>query len=394
MMKEKYKIKTQEYSYNIVQGELESVRCKNITKTGYRIYEQQFLGVSGLLGEENDEEGYKQARENLKLEIPYPYEPTKNIKRVRDLTQGTMSPKQMSEDLELYLEECRRNYPEFIFSNKVNWTVMSVELVNESGTELVNVDQCMSVCILLKHVDSADIFESAIEFVSRRWDMELLRKETELMMSGMRVEAELPEDAILLTEWGLPAQKIVEDLSGKAMGYKTSLFKDKLGEVVFNPEFTLVQTADESQLLVPFFDAEGTIREVTPLIEKGRIVRCYTDKQTAQQFGYECSGAADGNYDDVPSLSWANLDLVSNGKTVKELLNGKLGIIIIAASGGDTSPAGNFATPVQYALLTDGEKMLGHLPQFQISGSIYDERHLSGVCLNGLKQALCLNAEI
>lgn len=372
-MKEKYIIKTEEYSFNIVQSALESVRCKNIVKTGYRIYENGSLGVSGILGEADDEEGFKQARENLKLQIPYPYAPTKKIKKSRNLTSDKISSKQQIEDLEAYLEECRHQYPDFIFTNKVNWTVVTIELENETGTKLVSSDQYMLACILLKHKDSIDIFESAIDFSSRNWDMELLRSETAKMLEGMQREVDIPENAVILTQWELLAQKIIADLSGKAMGYKTSLFKDKMNEQVFNSQFTLIQTTNNDQLMASFFDAEGTLIEKDlPLIENGRIVRCYTDKQTADQFGYECTGAADANYDDVPSLGCPNLDLVSTGKTVKELLDGRLGIILVSASGGDTSPNGNFATPVQYALLTDGEKMLGHLPEFQISGSIYD----------------------
>lgn len=372
-MKEKYIIKTEEYSFNIVQSRLESVRCKNIVKTGYRIYENGFMGVSGILGEGDDEEGYKQARENLKLQIPYPYEPSKGIKKKRDLSGDKVSSKQQINDLEIYLEECRNQYPDFIFSNKVNFNVVTIQLENETGTELIYCDQGMLACILLKHVDSVDIFESAIEFNSRNWDMDLLRSETAKMLEGMQKEVELPENAVILTEWVLPAQKIIADLSGKAMGYKTSLFKDKMNEQVFNPQFSLIQTTKDDQLMAPFFDAEGTVTEEDiPLIENGRIVRCYTDKQSAEQFGYECSGAADANYDDVPSLGCPNLEIVPTGKSVKEMLNGRLGIILVAASGGDTSPNGHFATPVQYALLTDGEKMLGHLPEFQISGSIFD----------------------
>lgn len=279
-MKEKYKIKTEEYSFNIVASQLESVRCKNIEKTGYRIYENNFLGVSGILGEGSDEEGFRQARENLKLQIPYPFEPTKGIKKIRDLTSEKINPKQMIQDLEAYLSKCRQLYPEFIFSNKVNWTVITIELTNESGTQLINSDQYLAASILLKHVDSADIFESAIEFASRSWDMALLRKETKAMLTGMRIAADLPEDAVILTNWGLPAQKIITDLSGKAMGYQTSLFKDKMGEQVFNPEFSLIQTSADSQLMAPFFDAEGTVQEKDlPMIDQGRIVRCYTDKQ-------------------------------------------------------------------------------------------------------------------
>ena len=40
--------------------------------------------------------------------------------------------------------------------------------------------------------------------------------------------------------------------------------------------------------------------------------------------------------------------------------------------GGDFTPDGNFATPVQLSYLTDGEKLLGRLPKFVIKSSVYD----------------------
>lgn len=42
------------------------------------------------------------------------------------------------------------------------------------------------------------------------------------------------------------------------------------------------------------------------------------------------------------------------------------------ASGGDFTPDGLYATPVQVAYLTDGEKLIGRLPELTIKGSVKD----------------------
>jgi len=46
--------------------------------------------------------------------------------------------------------------------------------------------------------------------------------------------------------------------------------------------------------------------------------------------------------------------------------------LIAIASGGDFTPDGKFATPVQVSYLTDGVKLLGRLPELTIKGSLFD----------------------
>ena len=44
--KRKYIKKLEEISINIVQSNIESIRKKNITKTGFRVYENGFIGIA------------------------------------------------------------------------------------------------------------------------------------------------------------------------------------------------------------------------------------------------------------------------------------------------------------------------------------------------------------
>ena len=45
---------------------------------------------------------------------------------------------------------------------------------------------------------------------------------------------------------------------------------------------------------------------------------------------------------------------------------------MVIASGGDTTPDGHFATPVQMAYLMEDGKLVGRLPEMVISGSFFD----------------------
>ena len=45
---------------------------------------------------------------------------------------------------------------------------------------------------------------------------------------------------------------------------------------------------------------------------------------------------------------------------------------MVLASGGDTTPDGHFATPVQMSYLMEGGKLVGRLPELNIGGNFFD----------------------
>ena len=47
-------------------------------------------------------------------------------------------------------------------------------------------------------------------------------------------------------------------------------------------------------------------------------------------------------------------------------------VYVVVASGGDATPDGHFATPVQMAYLMEGGKLVGRLPDLSISGDFFD----------------------
>lgn len=81
MVKELYQIHTREITLNITNGEVESVRKKNIVKSGCRVYENGCIGVAGTLGEPA-EAAWENAKDALSLNIHHPG-PAKDLVRSR-----------------------------------------------------------------------------------------------------------------------------------------------------------------------------------------------------------------------------------------------------------------------------------------------------------------------
>ena len=78
MIKEKLTINTEEIALNVVNTEIESIRKKNIKKTGFRVYDNNKIGISGVIGNCDENEQFEKAKSNLDLGISYPYEVSKD----------------------------------------------------------------------------------------------------------------------------------------------------------------------------------------------------------------------------------------------------------------------------------------------------------------------------
>jgi len=105
------------------------------------------------------------------------------------------------------------------------------------------------------------------------------------------------------------------------------------------------------------------------LIQDGVLQSPLTDKRISHAYGYPLSGNAYAAYDEIPALAPLPVRPRRSSATLRELLGERPGILVAVSMGGDFTPDGHFAAPVQLAFLFDGERLLGRLPQLQISGS-------------------------
>ncbi len=374
MIKEKYEINIEETSFSVAMSRLDSIRRKNITRTGYRVYKDGFIGVYGQLGQ-SDVDPWALAEQNLATKIAYPYAPASNIQQEK-IIPASLASTEMIREIEGVLALARQRQPQFIFSNKINIRKMTLGLSNDQDTRLSFQDTVLSVGLILKHKDSVNIMDAFLSYRARHWDKEFFLAELDKIANAYNTELAMPEgDVVIVTEPGLLAGKLAAELNGEKIGFGSSLLAKDMGKKVFSDDFTFyLDWSEEDQYGKAFFDAEGTVipEGRVDLIKNGVIEKAYTDKRTADRFSMPLTGSAASPYDGVPLLSAGNFNIGRSDMTLKQLLDGRPGIIVVIASGGDYTDEGRFAAPVQLGILTDGEKWLGRVPQFSISGNLYD----------------------
>lgn len=378
MIKEKYIKNIKEISINIVQSRIKSVRKKDIRKTGFRVYKDGFIGISGAVGKADETQLENRAIENLKLQIPYPHSPTANLIKKVDYRKETLSNEDFVREVEELLEILRDEFPDFILSNTIFIKELESKLINDKGLDLSYMDRVVVATIIIKEKESVNIFDAFAAYMDREYSKDEILKIVRNTLIAYRNKVELPKigklPVIFAEHDDFVLKKLMEELNGYKVGAGASLFKDELGKKKFSDKFTLYQSAEEEDITgIEFFDAEGVINQDYKynLIEEGKIISPYTDKKTAAEFNLPLTGSATADYDKVPSLAPRNLKVKVSDKTLKELLDGELGVLVSLASGGDFTQEGVFGTPVQLAFLTDGEKLLGKLPELTISGELF-----------------------
>lgn len=375
MIHELFQETVREIALNVTQSKIDSVRKKNITKSGCRIYYNGCIGIEGVLGEPA-QETWKAAEKNLEKKINYPYEPEKNNKRIRDLRNAELTSEVFMSKSDELLAELREQFPEFIFSNKIKLVETELNLSNDAGLDYRNIDRFVEVGLIVKHVDSVNIFDTFIGYAGRIFNKEQIVSETKEQYKAFKKIVKIPREekiqvAVVFQE---VAGKLYESLNGEALGRNVSIFKDKIGKTVFHKDFTVMQDRSEENYGVPFFDFEGSTisGDKIPLIEQGKILHGYADKKNAAEYRMPNTAAAGGNYDDVPALGAAHLSVSPSDGKLTQLLGGNDSILAVMMSGGDCTNEGNFASPVQMAYLIKDGILAGRLPEFAVSGNIYD----------------------
>jgi len=377
MIKEKYSIRVKETTLNVVQSKVESIRKKDISKTGLRLYNEGCIGVGGAIGDYDETELEDRAKEALNLRIPYNYPISEDHKEHMDLAKNIIDEEKFLEEMEEMLSILEENQPGLSFFNKIRLAQREVTMVNDKNLDLGFKDNYISFELGFKEKTSANLFDGFVGCEGRYYDRDEFLSHANGICNAFNNKMELPEEdlpVIFASSDMLPLKQLIMDLHGQRFGSGSSLLSGKIGQRVFNESFTLYQSLDPEDTYQPFFDTEGVVNNEYkyPLIENGIVISSYTDKKTAEMFGLPLTGSAAGEYDSVPAIGYKNFKIKESQKTVKELLNGQRGIFVMIAAGGDFTPKGDFATPVQLAMLFDGERFVGRLPELQISSNVFD----------------------
>lgn len=380
MTTEKLYRRIRETSINIVQTGVESVRRKDISHTGLRIYKDGYIGIAGAIGVRDEAELLKEAEAALDNGIVYEPLPAADLQQHLDAGSDLPEGEELVREAEEFLAVLRKEHPGFIFSNKLNLVQREQSLSNDRGLSLSMKDRFISAGLIFKEKTSASILDGFIEFESRKYDRKQLLAYIGRICGAFREKAELPREGrypvIFSALAGAPLMKFATELNGRLFAKGGSLFSGQRGKPIFSPRFTLYQSRAAQDNVEVFFDAEGTVQPDfrIPLIKEGVLLQPYTDKKVALEFDLPLTGAAISDYDGVPTLpaSLGNLSVEEGGGTVRELLGGEKGILVLISNGGDFTPDGKFAAPVQLSFLYDGENIVGRLPELQVSSDVYE----------------------
>jgi PmbA protein len=378
MIKEKYIQNIKETTITIVNSKVDSIRLKNNTKTSIRIYKAGYIGVAGAIGKYDEVELEKEAMEGLKQKIEYPCEPS--CDRCEKINKKTefINDKDLASEVEEFLNELIAMQPDFIFSHKIILQEINTKMFNDKNLDLEYDDKILDIGIIYKEKTSINIMDGFFGARGRKYDRKLLLEEANMILNAYKNKVDLPKSGkypIVFASSEIPVQKLISDLSGDLFAAGGSLFSDKLGKKVFNENFNFYQSLDPEDVFnTPFFDAEGVVNNNYrySLIEGGVIKAPYTDKRVAKKYNLDTTGSSSAPYDGVPTLELLSFKVTECEKTIKELLGTEMGILVMIAGGGDFTPSGDFGTPVQLAMLFDGEKLIGRLPEFQISSNVFD----------------------
>lgn len=372
--KEKYTLRTVTSSVGIEENRVCSFDKRNQTFISFRVQEGGLLGVHFQEGEMEDGEGYARARCNLALKRPYPYE-METGSRSRDKTERVLTDRQLMENAREALEHVYSRYPEFTLNGGFTQFSMYSGQENDSGLDYSYRDCTTDFSFSFKHRDSRELSDGGFSIGQRDFDMEKLYAMADNYLAAYETLRELPDEIIVQTQYYGLLGYLTSNLNAESMSLGTSLLSGKIGEKVFSEHFSLAHDVSEAECWnIPFFDGEGVTwpGDRLPFIENGVVLRGYADKRTAAKYGVEHTGGAFRSYADIPGNGNVNPRIHRSGKTIRELLGGRLTVVPVRCDGTAYNEKGELVMPIQMAYLSDGERLLGRLPEFTLVSSMFD----------------------
>lgn len=143
----------------------------------------------------------------------------------------------------------------------------------------------------------------------------------------------------------------------------TSIWKDKLGQQVADPSFTMsFEPYNEDVVVRDHHTGEGYPTENFDLIRDGKLVSFALSQYGANKTG----GKRAGN-------GGLNITVKSGNKTLEEIISGiDKGILVMRFSGGSPAPSGEYSGVAKNSFLIENGKIAGALTETMISGCVPD----------------------
>ena len=375
MEKEFLKETQRSVTLNVTGGKIDSFREIEKTTGTVRVYENGCIGIAGCLGEPDEEELTAKAEEALAFGIPYPCNLEGPLEQEELHEEEILPVPEFIPTMQAFLDRLGELCPKFALSNKISLEYNRSEYRNSKGRRLVSSGRKLSIQLVVQDRGSGNLFDTFLGWSGDHFDedalLALFKKEYDAFYTPVDLEpgryAVVAEATELL---GVCLQHFVGDLYAAG----ASLLSGKMGEKVFSDKLTFRDDMNAATMPgVAFFDAEGCVapdhRPV--LVENGVLKGLLTTKKTSAQYHLPNLGTASASYDGVPDMGFHGLYADATAQNLRELVPGKA-VFVVIASGGDMTPEGHMAAPVQMAYLMENGRFVGRLPQLNISGDFFD----------------------
>ena len=141
----------------------------------------------------------------------------------------------------------------------------------------------------------------------------------------------------------------------------TSIWKDKLGEQVADPRFSMsFEPRSEDVVVGSRYTGEGYPAENFDLIREGRLESFVLSQYAANKTGRTRAGN-----------SGSNMKVKAGEKSLEEIIAGiDRGILAMRFSGGEPAPSGEFSGVAKNSFLIEDGKITGALAETMISGCV------------------------
>ncbi|MBQ7913074.1 MAG: hypothetical protein IJ308_04925 [Clostridia bacterium] len=379
MEKEYLLNKSNEITLNVTDGKVDSYREKDETQSTVRVYENGTIGVAGALGDPDFDALEKEAAAKLGG-IPYPCKLNAGVKKSIIRNKPVVSEKDVLRVGKRLAKKVAAACPRFLINGKIQTARRQGSYKNSQDTELSYENTSFYASFILKDKDSSNIMDASYGVSVSRYGSVTERKIVDDVKTlhdayfGEKVTLPDGKYPVILAPVDVLGQ-IVKDFIAEYYVSGGSLFKEKLGEKIFNENLTVaVDRNPVTNRSAAFYDAEG---EIAPnyranLIQDGVFKNVLNCKNTATMFGLPLSKTAAGAYDGVPSIGFPGVYVKPTATDVNELLGAEKAVYVLITSGGDITTEGVLGLPVQLAFLVENGKITKRVTDFTISGNVRD----------------------
>ena len=378
MEKEYLVNKSNEITLNITDGKVDSYREKDETQSTVRVYENGKIGVAGALGDVDMQALEQQAVAKLNDGIPYPCKLNANKQKSILRTKSVVSEKDIMRVSKRLAKKVAAACPRFLINGKTQTSKHVGTYENTKGTRFAYENNAFQFFLQVKDKESSNIADAyygvSLASYGKTTENKIVQDVKTLHDAFFGEKVTLPNGKypMIVAPYDVLGN-IVKDVVAEYYASGGSLFSGKLGEKIFNDNFSMyVDRNPVTNRSAAFYDSEGEVAKNyrAPIVENGTLTQVLTSKNTAAMFHLPVAKTAGAPYDGVPSVGLAGLYLKSTAPDLKTLLGEEKAVFIAITSGGDITTEGVVGMPVQLAFLVENGKITARVSDFSASGNI------------------------